>query len=53
MKALRRAWVNERIAHLSDDERRILEAAVEILLRFDEAAAERQVSVPMVDNTGG
>jgi DNA-binding MarR family transcriptional regulator len=36
IKALRRAWMNDRVAHLSDQDRRILEAAVEILLRFDQ-----------------
>jgi len=35
IKALRRAWMDERVAHLSDAERQVLQAAVEILLRFD------------------
>ena len=36
IKALRRAWMNERVAHLSDADRRVLQDAVEILLRFDQ-----------------
>ena len=36
IKALRRAWVNDRLSHLSDADRRVLQAAVEILLRFDQ-----------------
>jgi DNA-binding MarR family transcriptional regulator len=40
IKALRRAWMNERVAHLSDADRRILQVAVEILLRFDELAGD-------------
>lgn len=36
IKALRRAWMNERVAHLGDAERQTLQAAVEILLRFDQ-----------------
>lgn len=40
IKALRRAWMNERVAHLSDADRRVLQAAVEILLRFDEISSD-------------
>jgi DNA-binding MarR family transcriptional regulator len=36
IKALRRAWMDERVAHLSEADRKVLQAAVEILLRFDE-----------------
>jgi DNA-binding MarR family transcriptional regulator len=36
IKALRRAWMDERVAHLSEADRQVLRAAVEILLRFDE-----------------
>jgi DNA-binding MarR family transcriptional regulator len=35
IKALRRAWMDERVAHLSDADRQVLQAAVDILLRFD------------------
>lgn len=40
IKGLRRAWVNERLAHLNDADRRVLQAAVEILLRFDEISGD-------------
>lgn len=35
IKALRRAWMDEHVAHLSDADRQVLQAAVDILLRFD------------------
>ena len=36
--ALRRAWMDERVAHLTAEERQVLQAAVDILSRFDQAS---------------
>lgn len=39
---LRRAWMDERVAHLSAEQRLTLQAAVDILLRFEGAAPDCQ-----------
>jgi DNA-binding MarR family transcriptional regulator len=38
IKALRWAWMDERVAHLTDADRQVLQAAVDILARFDETS---------------